>query len=53
MMEFKMALATFAWHFDARLKVEGQPEPRYEDNFIVIRGPLEIILTQWNRKQMQ
>ena len=47
LMEFKMTLATFVWHFDARLK-EGQYEPRYEDAFVVMRGPLEIIVSPVN-----
>ena len=50
MMEFKMALATFVWHFDARLKMDGQAEPYYKDNFVVRRGPLEIVITPVNRE---
>ena len=42
MLEMKLALATFAWHFDARLKVEGQPAPTFVDAVVVLRGPLEI-----------
>jgi len=46
-MEFKMSLATFVWSFDARLVMEGEPE--YQDNFLVKRGPLDIVLTPVER----
>jgi len=39
MMEMRMLLAYFVWHFDAELvRLE---EPVYEDIFIATRGPLE------------
>ena len=44
-MQFKMALATFIWHFDARLKEANQPEPTGEDAFVVRKGPFEIVIS--------
>ena len=49
MMEIKMALATFIWHFDAALKYDGQPEPWFKDAFLVDRGPLEIRISPVQR----
>jgi len=48
-MEFKMALATFIWHFDARLKELGQPPPSSEDSFVMRKGPFEIIISPVNQ----
>jgi len=42
MLEMKLGLAMFAWHFDARFKVEGQSAPTFVDAVVVLRGPLEI-----------
>ena len=49
MLEVKLALAMFVWHFDARLKVDKQPEPEFIDSFVVHRGPLEIVVTPVKR----
>jgi cytochrome P450 len=40
MMEMRMLLAYFVWHFDAELV--HPEEPVYEDIFIATRGPLEL-----------
>ena len=45
MLEMKLALGMFVWHFDARLKFEGQPPPTFVDAVVVLRGPLEIVVT--------
>ena len=44
-MEYKMALARFIWHFDAKLKEMGQPPPSSEDSYILRKGPFEIIIS--------
>ena len=44
-----MVFTKFVWHFDARLAEEGQKEPEYEDNFMVKRGPLWIVVTPLKR----
>ena len=49
MMQFKMALATFVWYFDARLKEANQQEPTGEDAFVVKKGPLEIVISAKDR----
>ena len=48
-MQFKMVLANFIWHFDARLKEENQPEPKGEDAFVIRKGPFEIIISAADR----
>jgi len=45
----KLALGMFVWHFDARLKFEGQPPPTFVDAVVVLRGPLEIVVTAVER----
>ena len=40
MLEMRLLIAYFVWHFDAAL-VNNQ-EPVYEDRFVVRRGPCEI-----------
>ena len=42
MMELKIILAMFIWHFDAEFAEVGQPEPFFKDAFTAIRGPLPI-----------
>lgn len=42
MMELKMILAMFIWHFDAEFAEVGQLEPYYKDAFVALRGPLPI-----------
>lgn len=49
MLEIKLALAMFIWHFEARFKVEGQAEPEFIDSFGVRRGKLEIVVTPVQR----
>jgi cytochrome P450 len=44
MMEMKMTLAMFIWHFDAEFAEIGQPEPYFKDGFLALRGPLPIHL---------
>ena len=48
-VEFKMTFVTFVWRFEARFKREGQAGPKYENTFLVNRGPLKLILTLVDR----
>jgi hypothetical protein len=48
-MQFKMALANFIWHFDARLKEANQQEPKGEDAVIFRKGPFEIVISAADR----
>ena len=40
MLEMRLLLAHFVWHFDASLV--NKVEPLYEDRFVARRGPLHI-----------
>ena len=45
-----MMLASFVWHFDAELRYEGQPEPAFEDRFVVRKGSLETAISPVERE---
>ena len=40
MLEMRLLIAYFVWHFDAELV--RKEEPYFEDRFVARRGPLEI-----------
>ena len=40
MLEMRLLISHFAWHFDAELVDEK--EPSYEDRFVVRRGSLRL-----------
>jgi hypothetical protein len=42
LMELRMMISMFVWHFDAEFVEVGQPEPFYEDAFVTMRGPLPL-----------
>ena len=44
MMELRYVISMFLWHFDAEFKVADHEEPYYKDAFVVLRGPLPVIL---------
>jgi len=47
MLEMRLLIATFVWHFDAELV--RKEEPLYLNKFIVQRGSLEVRLKQVNK----
>ena len=47
MLEMRLLIATFVWHFDAELTTSE--EPLYEDRFVARRGPLDIRITPVDR----
>ena len=47
MLEMRLLIASFVWHFDAGLTTPG--EPLFEDRFVARRGPLEIKITRVDR----
>jgi len=49
MMEMRMLLGYFLWHFDAELVHPGE-EPVYEDIFIGTRGPLDLCVSPVHSK---
>jgi hypothetical protein len=49
LMELRLVIATFAWHFDAEF-AEGQREPYYKDAFVVLRGALPVRIIPVQRK---
>lgn len=50
LMELRMMIAMFVWHFDAEFVEEGQPEPFFEDAFVAMRGPLPLRVLRVHRK---
>ena len=44
MMELRYVISMFLWHFDAEFEVADQEEPYYKDAFVVLRGPLPVLL---------
>ena len=40
LLEMRLLLAYFVWHFDAELV--SKEEPTFEDRFVARRGPLQI-----------
>lgn len=48
-----MTLAFFVWHFDVKLRNEGQHEPSFEDSFLVNRGSFEIMISPVNRRSQE
>lgn len=49
LMELRLVIAMFAWHFDAEF-VEGQREPYYKDAFVVLRGALPVRIIPVQKK---
>jgi len=47
MLEMRLLIANFVWHFDAELTTPD--EPLFEDRFVARRGPLEIKITPVDR----
>jgi hypothetical protein len=47
MLEMRLLIATFVWHFDAELATPE--EPLYEDRFVARRGALDIRITPVDR----
>ena len=45
LMELRLVIAMFVWHFDAEFVEEGQAEPHYKDAFVVLRGPFPVRIT--------
>ena len=50
LMELRMTIAMFVWHFDVEFIEEGQAEPLYRDAFAAERGPLPVRLTPVSQK---
>ena len=42
LMELRLTIAMFLWHFDAEFAEVGKLEPYYKDAFVVLRGPLPV-----------
>jgi len=50
MLEMRLLIAYFVWHFDATLV--SREEPLYEDRFVIRRGPLQVLITPIQSKEV-
>lgn len=42
LMQLRLAVTLFVWHFDAEFAEKGQAQPYYKDAFVALRGPLPV-----------
>lgn len=49
MMQLRLIVSMFVWHFDAEFAETGQSEPYYMDGFVAMRGPLPLKITPVKR----
>ena len=49
LMQLRLTITLFVWHFDAELEESGETEPNYKDAFVAVRSPLLVRITPRKR----